>query len=346
VPAPVVAAAQERPVAGPTRLPHPDWLRPGPVGAGLRDRVAYAGRVRASRWARAHLSWLSRIRARLTVRDLFGTPGDTLLTGTVCRHVKQRWPGLRINCATANPDLLLHDPNVSELNGRPGLFVLDFWYLELIERRDNTRHALAPTLSSVGVETTDYDARVYLTEEERGWARRMLEPTPRPRIALNQRSAQPAKNWPRRHWDALLPGLRERGSLVQLGDQSEPVQEHVARFAGRLTRRESMAILAECDIFVGPESFLMHAASGLNVPAVVIFGGRTSPVVSGYAVNRNLYTDLPCSGCWLSGHPGSECPHDLACLEAISEADVLKAVDDLLRTAGTPRSGQASSPRC
>jgi len=339
MPASVETAAQERPAAVPPRSPHPDWLRPGPVGGGLTNRLIYSGRIRASRWARAHLSWLSRIRARLTVRDLFGTPGDTLLTGTVCRHVKQRWPGLRINCATANPDLLLCDPNVSELNGQPGLFVLDFWYLELIERRDNTRHVLAPTLSSIGVDTTDYGARVYLTEAERGRAREFLEPMPRPRIAFNQRSAQPAKNWPRRHWDALLPGLRARGSLVQLGDQSEPVHEDVTRYAGRLTRRESMAILAECDIFVGPESFLMHAASGLNVPAVVIFGGRTSPVVSGYAINRNLYTDLPCSGCWLSGHPGSECPHDLACLEAISVTDVLNAVDDELQTARTRRSG-------
>jgi len=283
------------------------------------------------------MSWLSRTRARLTVRDLFGTPGDTLLTATVCRHVKQRWPELRINCVTKNPDLLLCDPYLSELNGRPGLFVLDFWYLDLTERRDNTRHVLAPTLSSIGVETTDYRARVYLTSEERRWAREVLESTPCPRIAFNQRSAQPAKNWPLRRWDALLPGLRERGSLLHLGDQSEPVHEHVTRFAGRLSRRESMAILSECDILIGPDSFLMHAANGLDVPAVIMFGGRTSPIVSGYSVNHNLYTSLPCSGCWLSGHPGAECPHDLACLEAISVTDVLEGVDDMLRTAGSLR---------
>jgi hypothetical protein len=321
------------------RQPRPDWLHTGPAGARLRDRLVYSGQVHASRWARAHLSWLSRTHARLTVRDLFGSPGDTLLTGSICRHVKQRWPGIRINCVTKNADLLLCDPHVAELNRRPGVFVLDFWYIDLIEHRDNTRHVLAPTLSAIGVETTDYRARVFLTSEERRWARDVLKSTPRPRVAFHQRSAQPVKNWPLRNWDALLPGLRQRGSLVHLGDESEPLHEHVIRFAGRLSRRESMAVLAQCDVLVGPESFLMHAANGLDVPAVVIFGGRTSPVVSGYSVNRNLYTELPCSGCWLSGHPGSECPHELACLEAVSTDDVLEGVDDLLRTIAGRSSG-------
>jgi ADP-heptose:LPS heptosyltransferase len=325
----------EWPENRPAPQPQPDWLRLGPAGGGLTNRVIYSGRARVSRWTRRHLAGLSRIGARVTVRDLFGSPGDTLLTATVCRHLKQRWPGLRLNCITKNPDLLLHDTNVSTLNGRPGLLVLDFWYLDLLERRDNTTNVLRPTLAATGVETIDYRARVYLTPQEREWARGQLKALPRPRVAFNQRSAQPAKNWAPAHWDALLGSLRDRAALVQLGDQSEPVHQDVTRFAGRLSRRESMAILGECDIFIGPDSFLMHAANGLDVPATVIYGGRISPAVTGYAGNRNLYTDLQCSGCWLTGHPGSECPHNLACLDAISVSDVLDAAAGLLRLVET-----------
>ena len=72
------------------------------------------------------------------------------------------------------------------------------------------------------------------------------------------------------------------------------------------------------------------AANGLNVPSVIIFGGSHTPANSGYTENINLYTELPCSGCWLSGHPGSECPHDLACMTAIAPATVLAAVDEIM----------------
>jgi hypothetical protein len=309
------------------------WLRPGPASSGLGGRLVYSGRARASQWARPHLRWLNRIHAWLTVRDLFGSPGDTLLTAIVCRHLKQNWPGLRLNCITKNPDLLLHDPHLSALNRAPGLFGIDFWYLDLVERRDNTTNVLVPTLASLGVDFVDYRAHVYLTPAERDRAEGLLAALPHPRVAFNQLSAQSAKNWPRHLWEALLPALRTRGSLVHLGDRSEPVHEGVTRLAGQLSRRESMAALAECDVFVGPVSFLMHAASGVNVPAAIIFGGQHSPAVAGYAANRNLYTDIACSGCWLSSR--EQCPHNLMCLELIGVDDVLDAVDELLVTGDT-----------
>ena len=61
-----------------------------------------------------------------------------------------------------------------------------------------------------------------------------------------------------------------------------------------------------------------------------IFGGSRTPANLGYAANRNLFTELPCSGCWLTGHAGSECPHDLACMTAITPDAVLRAADELL----------------
>jgi ADP-heptose:LPS heptosyltransferase len=80
----------------------------------------------------------------------------------------------------------------------------------------------------------------------------------------------------------------------------------------------------------------MHAANGLDVPSVIIFGGSRTPANLGYVSNRNLFAELPCSGCWLTGHPGSECPHDLACMAAITPAAVLQAADDLFAPSFKP----------
>jgi ADP-heptose:LPS heptosyltransferase len=296
----------------------------------LGARAAYSLSTRASRWAQTHLSWLNRFGARVTVRDLYSTPGDTLLTAIVCRHLKEQWPRLKINCLTKNPDLLIHDPHLSELNGPPGPFLFDFWYFDLQARRDRTTNILAPTLNDLGMREIDYHARVYLAEDERAAARERLKGLRRPFIAFNALSAQPTKNWPLAHWQALLPELGRRGSLVQLGDNREPELPVARRFAGQLNKRESMAVLAECALHLGPDSFLMHAANGLDVPSVIILGGSRAPASLGYSANINLFTDLPCSACWLTGHPGSECPYDLACLRAITPAQILASVDEVL----------------
>ncbi len=305
-------------------------MRPGPLSQGWTGRVAYALRTRAARWSQSRLARLASIGARLTVRDLFSTPGDTLLTATLVRHIKQRHPGLRLNVVTKNPDLLRHDPHIAEINARPGLFVFDFWYLDIQQRRDRVTNILAPAVDALHIGPLDYRARVYLTNAERQAARERLAHLPRPLIAFNTLSAQPVKNWPLAQWQELLPQLAARGSLVHLGDQREPLLPGACRFAGELTLRESMAVLAECALHLGPDSFLMHAANGLDVPSVIIFGGSRTPANLGYAANRNLFAELPCSGCWLTGHPGSECPHDLACMAAIPPAVVLQAAEELL----------------
>jgi len=296
----------------------------------MRSRLVYSLRTRATRWSLSRLPLLNRLHTRVTVRDLFSTPGDTLLTGIVCRHLKERYPNLRVNCITKHPDVLLNDPHISELNSPPGIVVIDFWYLDLVQKPDKNINILQPTISILGLGKLDYSAHVYLSEPERTAARTHLAHLPRPLIAFNTLSAQPVKNWPEKYWRTLLSRLAKNGSLIQLGDDREPELPVSLRLAGKLSKRESMAVLGECQLHLGPDSFLMHAANGLNIPSVIIFGGSRTPANLGYATNRNLYADIACSGCWLSGHKGSECPHNLVCMDAISPEMVLTSASELL----------------
>lgn len=306
------------------------WLLPGPRNHGRAALLTYSLRKRAERWGLGHMDWLNSLGARFTFRDLYGAPGDTLLAAIVARQIKERWPRLRLNFITKNPDLVQHDPNLAQINAAPGLFSLDFWYYEIQTTRDIRTNLLAPTFAALGLVSGEYRGKVYLTEAERAWAKSKLAGLPRPLLAFNTLSAQPAKNWLLAQWQELVPQLARRGTLIHLGDGREPALPQTQPFTGGLTKRESMALLAECDLFVGPVTFLMHAANGLDVPAVIIFGGSHSPANSGYAENINLYSELPCSGCWLTGKPGAECPHHLACMAAISPATVLSAVDEVL----------------
>ncbi len=265
------------------------------------------------------LHWLG---ARLTVFDAFGAPGDTLLTAIVCRHLHERHPRIRINCLTPNPELLLHDPNIETLNARESWFCLWHWYLGLVEKKDGCVNVLRPTFDHLGFGPCAYRAKVFLSDLEIAGARARLGATAKPVLAFNTRSKEAVKNWPVESWNDLLERLRAEFDLMHLGDATEPHFAGVRRFAGLLSLRESMALLACARLHVGPDSFLMHAANGLDVPSVIIFGGSRTPANLGYDGNVNLFVEMPCGPCWIHASRGERCEHDLACLKKISVEEV------------------------
>jgi len=310
-------------------------LKPSVLGSSLlwrRGRWADKFRWHLNTRLTRQLPLLAAFRATLTIVDAYGSPGDTLLTAAICRQVHERYPQLRLNCLTPNPELLVEDPNLATLNCPETFFSVWSWYPDLAGRRDRTANVLSETFARLGWGRAPfaYRARVYLTAAERIHGRSLLGPVDRPVLTLNTRSKEDVKNWPVEHWRTAVAALRERFHLVQLGDATEPALDSVHRLAGRLSLRESMAVLSHAHAHLGADSFLMHAANGLDVPAVIIFGGSRLPANLGYAENINLASLPPCAPCWLQPSRGDRCPHGLVCLHDISPAQVLRAVDELL----------------
>ena len=296
----------------------------------------FAGLPAALRWQINHRllprwHWFHWAPARLTIYDAFGGAGDTLLTAIVCRHVRQRFPQVRLNCLTPNPDLLLLDPHIDTLNAPEDYLCVWHWYLDLIERKDPHENVLAGTFRQLGIADYEYKARVYLSAEERRAGRQRLEFSKRPVITFNTLSKEPVKNWLSERWHELVGRLRADFDLVQLGDDAEPEFAGVRRFAGQLNRRESMAVLASASLHLGPDSFLTHAANGLDVPAVVLYGGSRTPANSGYAANLNLFRAMPCGPCQIHASRGEVCAFDIACMRDITTDEVCAAVQELSR---------------
>jgi ADP-heptose:LPS heptosyltransferase len=274
---------------------------------------------------------LNALGARLTVVDAYGSPGDTLLTATVCRHLRHRYRRLRLNCLTPNPELLAHDPNVDTVNGPESYLSAWSWYPGIVHRRDGRANVLSETLARFGLDagSCEYRARVYLTREElaAGFAR--IADARRPVLTFHTRTNQTVKDWPIDRWQRTLATLAGRFELVHLGDAREPEIAGVRRLAGRLTLRESLAVLAHARVHLGGDSFLMHAANGLGVPSVIVFGGSRTPANVGYAENANLFVTMACGPCWIHENQGERCAHGVACMERIAPEDVLAAVDGL-----------------
>lgn len=283
--------------------------------------------------------------ATLTVEDTFGTPGDTLTTATVCREIKKRYRRLKINCITPNPSLLTYDPDIDTINRPKGLWTVSFsyWYGELNPARNQIFNLLRPTMGRLGITDYQYRARVYLTEEELEAARRRVAELPRPIISINAMSRETVKIWPVENWRVLVGQLTRFASVIQLGDAKEPALEGVVSWAGKLSMRESMAMLTQISLHIGPDSFLMHAANGVNVPSIIIYGGSRSPACSGYSENVNLYVDIECSPCWLHDSHGDKCPFAVKCMPMITPEMVLAAVKTQLEQAADSRPKEEAS---
>ena len=177
----------------------------------------------------------------------------------------------------------------------------------------------------LGIDCYDYKAVYYLSEEEKDWAKQETIQFEKPILAICTKSKEPVKNWPEANWLDLIQNLKAKFSIIQLGDGREPTFKGVHRYAGKLSMRESAAILSKANYFIGPDSLLMHIANGLNIPSTIIFGGSRPVGCFGYKDHVNLASQPECNSCWIH-HGYEECLNDLICMKQLPTSVVLASL--------------------
>jgi ADP-heptose:LPS heptosyltransferase len=149
-----------------------------------------------------------------------------------------------------------------------------------------------------------------------------------------------AKDWGQENWRDLVrriaasyPGY----GLVVIGAKEESaVGEYVLRdwngpklnLCGRLTPRQSAAVLEYASLFLGPDSGPMHLAACAGVPCVIAFSARGLPGVWYPAGHQHqiLYRQVSCFGCNLE----SCVVEARRCLTSITVGEMAAAVDSVL----------------
>lgn len=115
--------------------------------------------------------------------------------------------------------------------------------------------------------------------------------------------ASPNKLWGWKRWQALVDTDRNR-PWVQLGPSGTRLLDG-ARHIETATFVDACSALSGAAAAILPEGGLHHAAAALGIPAIVIFGGMTSPANTGYGAHVNLFDAdgspcgqrLPCGHC-------------------------------------------------
>jgi heptosyltransferase III len=207
---------------------------------------------------------------------------------------------------------------------------------------------LARVLSEIGdAREDDLDNwDLHLTPSERQTASRALcGLAGKPLIACGPATKMQAKDWGQENWRTLLAELsrryREYG-LVLIGARGDAeISDFAAQdwdgvkvnLCGKLSPRESAAVLEHAHLFLGPDSGPMHLAACVGVRCAIAFSARGLPGMW-FPVGKQhqiVYHQTSCYGCNLQ-----TCTSEARrCLTSISVEEMLEAAIKVLDCAGT-----------
>lgn len=278
-----------------------------------------------------------------------GGLGDEVMMTCIARELKIRDPLIKIWQISAAAELLMGNPDYSLVLNK------DYWALRHSNILKKTRtklsysnplfgddvwsvpkeHILIDCLRKSGVKG-EVQLRPYvLLSDQEVEKYRSLEP----QICIQSLGTSTHETWMRNkmwsheNFQKLVMKIRAHNPLVkiiQLGSHADPALNCDIDLRGKTSLRETAAIMAASQLFVGTQGFLAHLARAVNTRSVIVFGGREHAWQSGYIANINLESFPECSPCWAM----SRCDNNRVCMTTISVEDVFSAVSKALEEYG------------
>ena len=275
----------------------------------------------------------------------FAGLGDTLFVNTIAYHYARTY-SRRVIVAVRHPILFRGTPGVvalpiqsQKIAHQVGKFMQRVGLIESMiymgyqpegpgtKMQPMPAHILSVLAAKVGLPMAPTRPVLFLSKPELQSA--ALPSDGKPWVAMHSTGITEMtsnKNWYPDRFATVAQTLHRNFRIVQLGLPTDPLLENDLDLRGKVNPRQAAAVIASCRALICQEGYLMHAATAVGTPAVVLFGGFISPGESGYDCNINLFTKLDCSPCWLP----TMCPYNRECMDKISSRDVLTALDGLL----------------
>jgi heptosyltransferase-3 len=189
----------------------------------------------------------------------------------------------------------LYDPDrIFENNlRRCGLKNLLCGPAKIVEANGHAARQLAGPVEALGIKVADLTEKIFLSGDDRQFAREFLGNLSRPIVAIHPGSGSRNKNWPLQNWIELFSnnghfsGVKDEPdrigkpvSLVIVSGEADNAQvaqlEHAwknrdVRFAKDLPLPQLAAVL-EQTIFIGHDSGISHLAAAAGANCILLFG--------------------------------------------------------------------------
>lgn len=268
--------------------------------------------------------------------ERYGGLGDELFVTRLAYELKREFPRKRIvvhcSCPAIFENLSFIDRVTTERPNMWGSFYVDYQpYIS--KNRLDPRHISVLLADVFKISVSSTLPIIQLTDAER---ERVADYKKRfgTLVTVSTRTSSWTANklWFDDGWAEVCADLSGVASVVHLGGKDEPILDGVERFAGKTGVREAMLLLAASDVYLGPVSFLMHAAAALGTPQVIVYGGFEKPTTSAYASTIPLTGAVSCSPCWLT----TACPNNRECMSQIAASHVVTTVKNVLEKSPLP----------
>jgi len=212
--------------------------------------------------------------------------GDQAAVTALVREYKKKYPDERIEpLGDTQKALLKGNPHLDGSRSNGITFVLNPMSNETL---GNIPLSFA---KQVGITMEDTTPEIFLTPEERDAACARFDGFPLAGriVAIDSWANWNSRRWPHENFVKLTELLKADGWLVvELGKTAsadvtpKPPPTHAPRlrwsplpasvsFVDKLSIRETAAVLAVCDLYIGNDSGVFHLAAGVGTPQFVFF---------------------------------------------------------------------------
>jgi ADP-heptose:LPS heptosyltransferase len=214
--------------------------------------------------------------------------GDEVALTAVIREFKRQHPDEIVRVEMNRMELLEGSPHLWTGITESGQVLIE---THRKEQFGSIPHSFALQLGMTYID--DHTPEIFLTETERNWALRELDPLyhevqeghkgrNKPVIAVDTRATWPSRRWPWERYQELVHAMKGEATFIEVGHRGwmqgkkeMRLLDGVARqYVDKTEPRESAALMWASGLFLGNDSGCFHLAAAVGCPQVVFFASK------------------------------------------------------------------------
>lgn len=187
------------------------------------------------------------------------------------------------------------------------------------------KHIIGQMCEFYGITNPELKCELYFTNPEKEKVNKILEGLEQKFITIEPYSKMnytKNRSYPIEKWQNIVESLKDKIQVVQLGTRDGSLLKNVVDCRGLTSFREATILIGHSELFLSTEGGLVHAATAVDTPSVVIITGYQDERMVAYPqnININIANHGPCG-------LKVECPE---CAEDASSHDEKEIIDKVL----------------